>query len=229
MPNILIISLFGDIFNSNSRVYKIARAFSGEITFITPNFSHGEKRYKEKRKIFLSIQINIVYLSVPRYLGNLSVKRLYSHLTFALKLKSYLKKLDNKPEIIICLMPTSSAAYIAGKYCKKKKIFFVIDVIDLWPDSVIPFSKYKRLMNKLLFTWKALTNKSYSLADYISGESKAYAYAAHKVNPAVPWSFTYLGVDNLQTIQQIESSSLKLSKPDGVINLCYGGSLGTEL
>jgi hypothetical protein len=228
LPNIFFISLFGEINNSNSRVYKIDKAFSARSTFVTPDFSHGEKKYKEKDNHEKNPLTTSVYLTVPSYSKNLSFRRIYSHLVFASKLKYYLNRLVEKPDIVICLMPTSSAAYVAGQYCKNNNIMFVIDIIDIWPDSLIPLSRNKRLIKLLLLPWKTLTKKAYILADYISGESKLYTSTAHKINTNVPYTYTYLGVDKKQTDTLIASSTLSLIKAKDVINLCYAGSLGNS-
>lgn len=71
-------------------------------------------------------------------------------------------------------MPTSTAAYVCGKYCKKHGVKFVIDVIDLWPDSLRPIVAgiKNRLLNLFIFPWKYITIQSYKMADVILGESK---------------------------------------------------------
>jgi len=211
--------------NANSRVHKIANAFSSKITIVTPDFSHGEKTYKNKKEI-KSDKISIDYIHVPSYSSNLSLKRIYSHLIFAFRLNLYLKRLASIPDLVFCLMPTSSAAYVCGQYSRKNGIMFVIDVIDLWPDSLIPLTKSKGFIKKLLIPWQALTNKAYRLATYISGESKEYALVAHKMNPKVLWSYTYLGVNIALTRELIDQNTLDIKRPDKEIVLCYAGSLG---
>ncbi|MBK6564126.1 MAG: glycosyltransferase family 4 protein [Saprospiraceae bacterium] len=227
MNNILIVSLFGEINNVNSRVYKIAYAFSSKISFVTPDFSHGEKIYKKSCEI-KSEKVFVQHLHVPSYSANLSLKRIYSHLVFAFRLRLYLQRLESKPDLIICLMPTSSAAYVCGQYSRKNGIMFVIDVIDLWPDSLIPLVKNNAIIKKLLMPWQALTNKAYRLATYISAESSAYALTAHVINPKVPWSYTYLGVNVAQTRKLIDRNTSDIKRPNNQIVLCYGGSLGNS-
>jgi hypothetical protein len=124
------------------------------------------------------------------------------------------------------MMPPSGSAYVCGQYCKKERISFVVDVIDLWPDSLIPIFRGNRLLNLILFPWKYVTKEAYKMATYISGESKAYASVAHTVNPNVPWSHTYLGVNKGQTLKLVSQSKIEIKKPDDEIWICYGGSLG---
>lgn len=228
IENILIVSLFGEIFNTNSRVFKIDLAFAAKTTFVTPNFNHASKTFKEFGRDEEHSRIRITYLPVPEYSKNLSIKRLFSHLVFARRLSVFLKNLSEKPDMVICLMPTSSAAHVTGRYCRKNNLFYIIDVIDLWPDSLIPLSKNNRLLHFLIAPWRCLTHKAYKYANYISGESKAYAQAAHQINSKAPWSYTYLGVNVLEARKLIEASKLRIHRPADEIWLCYGGSLSNS-
>jgi hypothetical protein len=228
MKKIIIISLFGNINNINSRLRKIAKSLSGEITIYTPDFSHAEKKYKNINLFENTNSIKINHLHVPSYQKNLSVGRLFSHFIFAFKLKNELKHLPNKPDILICLMPPSLSALIGGIYCKKNNVKFVIDIIDLWPDSLSPLFKKNPLIKLIVWPWKFITNKAYGLADYISAESKFYALEAVKFNKIAPWSYTYLGVDSSQIQNQILMSKLNIVKNNNEIWICYGGSLGNS-
>jgi hypothetical protein len=196
------------------------------VTFVTPDFSHAERQYKSKLEPIDQRIFDVEYIHVPKYSKNLSIARMVSHLMFSLKLRSLLNRLKIKPDIIFCMMPPSGSAYVCGQYCKKERISFVVDVIDLWPDSLIPIFRGNRLLNLILFPWKYVTKEAYKMATYISGESKAYASVAHTVNPNVPWSHTYLGVNKGQTLKLVSQSKIEIKKPDDEIWICYGGSLG---
>ena len=126
MNKLMIISLFGNINNINSRVYKIDKAFNWETTFVTPNFDHSKKEFKKPIQS-QERRIHSVYIDVPAYSKNLSFKRIYSHLIFAKRLNHFLKTLrkSERPHIIISLIPTSTGAWFAGRFCKKHKIFFI--------------------------------------------------------------------------------------------------------
>ena len=170
-------------------------------------------------------------IDIPEYHSNLSLKRIYSHIYFAYKLKHYLHQLpQQETKVIYCSMPTSTAAYVCGKYCKKHGVKFVIDVIDLWPDSLIPIiGGFKgKLLNLILFPWKYITIQTYKMADVIMGESKEYANVAASYNRKVPVYPLYLGVDKHNVESSILQSKLTLNKPESEIWIGYGGSLGTS-
>lgn len=221
---ILLVSLFGS--SLSGRVGKIAAmTFGGDhCVIVSSDFNHGKKEYFSELEDKLPIKIE--RLHVPSYRKNLSFKRIYSHLKFAQSLKTYLNGLSERPDLIYCAMPSSSAAYIAGRYCKKHDIPFVIDVIDLWPDSLIPIVPFKKAINLCLLPWRWITHKAYCMADYISGESIRYAEVAHKINFNVPYSHTYIGVDTESIKKMVSESEVSLEKLDGEIWIGYGGSLG---
>jgi len=224
MKKILIVSLFGDLISgNNSRLYNIYNYAVARKTIVTTDFNHGNKVYKEKNLFH-----DIVYLHVPAYKKNISIKRIYSHLCFALNLRDYLNNISDKPDVIYCSMPTSSAAYVCGKFCKKNNIKFVVDVIDLWPDSLIPLNRVYKLLSPFLYFWKRLTISAYRKADVILGESKKYAEIAQHYNPNAQVYPLYLGVD-LEQIKYLKAQSdVNIIKPENEIWICYGGSLGNS-
>ena len=229
MTYCLIISVFGGNPNGtgNSRTSNILRAFSGKperYFYVTSDFSHHNKSYKND----MVDSGDSVYLHVPSYKKNLSFRRIYSHIVFAVRLRRYLLSLSCKPDSVYCSMPTSTSAWIAGKYCKKNNIKFIVDVVDVWPDSLLPLTSLKKVMSFLTWPWKKITISAYRKADVIIGESRKYADAASFYNPDVPSCPFYLGVDYGKTQRLISESGLVLTKPDGEFWIAYGGSLGNS-
>jgi glycosyltransferase involved in cell wall biosynthesis len=125
-------------------------------------------------------------------------------------------------------MPTTLAAFFSGMYCKKNKIPFVIDVIDIWPQSLYPLTRLSFLLKFLCYPWQLVANYTYGLADLLLAESKKYLETAGKHNKRAIKKYYYLGVDKNKTQELIKLSSLKLEKPTDEIWICYGGQLGTS-
>lgn len=226
---IIAISVFGSSMekDDNARITNVVKSLevkNNDVRYVTTDFIHSQKEYRE-------IKVNTknrCYIHVPSYKKNLSLKRIFSHIVFAVKLKIYLEKLPEIPNVIYCAMPTSTAAYVAGKYCKKHGVKFVIDVIDLWPDSLLPLTTYKKFLSFITLPWKWVTIQAYKMADIILGESKEYAFEAAKYNPSVPVYPFYLGVDTDKVQAAIDNNVLKIKKPESEIWIAYGGSLGTS-
>ena len=226
--NIYVISVFGSPVgsmnnNRGTNIFQSLKKNQIDAKYVTTDFNHGSKKYIDKKDFS-----NIYYIHTPSYRKNLSLKRVYSHIIFAIRLRRYLNKLSEIPRTIYCAMPTSTAAYVAGKYCKKHGVKFVIDVIDLWPDSLLPLTTYKKFLSFITLPWKWVTIQAYKMADIILGESKEYAFEAAKYNPSVPVYPFYLGVDTDKVQAAIDNNVLKIKKPESEIWIAYGGSLGTS-
>ncbi|MEI8274151.1 MAG: glycosyltransferase [Paludibacter sp.] len=222
---ILFISLFGDVnIDYNCRIGKVYNAFEGfDRLIVTADFNHSSKQYKSYHNSTFT-----KYIHVPSYQKNLSIKRVYSHIVFAIKLKKYLNRVEVLPKLIYCTMPSSLSAFYCGKFCKKKDVRFVIDVIDLWPDSLFPISFKFKLLKPFIYPWKFITNQAYSMADYISAESNMYAKIALSKGTTSSWSYTYLGVDVEEMNRLVLDSNLITLAKNDEIWICYGGSLGNS-
>lgn len=223
---IILISLFGDIHTKQSRIFNIYHHASDALVHtVTSDFSHGNKQYKNYKE-----SSEVSYIHVPAYKQNISLRRLYSHIVFAYKLKKYFRTLQVIPSTIYCTMPTSTAAYVCGKYCKKHKVKFVIDVIDLWPDSLFPIISGLRgkFLKLLTLPWQNITIKTYKMADIILGESKQYVNEAAIYNQKALVYPLYLGIDKNYANELITKSEQMLNKPNNEIWISYAGNLGTS-
>lgn len=221
----LLVSAFSNIQLPNNRIEVMMTHLPGDSVTIAADFNHPAKDYYPKE---LSNDKRQILLHVPSYKKNLSIGRIWSHLMFSWKLKKYLELNPEKPQVIYCAMPTSSSAYVCAKFCKKHGIKFVVDVIDLWPDSLLPLIKGSSIIKAILFPWTYMTRYAYRNADVIMGESMAYAQEAKKYNNKAPVFPIYLGVD-VDYITSVKSLwAIKLEKPKDEIWIAYAGSLGNS-
>ena len=220
----IFVSLFGER-RGNNRAANILRYLNDDVMFITSDFDHSRKQYKTPEELSGAFNIH-----VPSYRKNLSLDRVYSHIVFAYKLRKKLNSLQEVPTTIYCSMPTSTAAYVCGKFCKKHNVKFVIDVIDLWPDSLIPIMGRigARFVKFLIWPWQFVTIQTYKMADVILGESRQYAHEAACYNHRASVYPLYLGVDKKKVSELITESKLILYKPDDEIWIGYGGNLGVS-
>lgn len=222
MDTLILVSVFGDC-KGNNRASSILQRMDANALFVTTNYNHGEKRYKTMDEMK-----GTYCLEVPVYKTNLSLRRIYSHIIFAYKLKRFLNSLQQTPSVIYCAMPTSTAAYVCGKYCKKHGVKFVIDVIDLWPDSLMPIVGGMKGGQYLVSPWKHITVSAYKMADVILGESKQYVNEAALYNSKALVYPLYLGIDKRMVKKLIAESELVLNKLANEMWIGYAGSLGTS-
>ncbi|MDR4949067.1 glycosyltransferase family 4 protein [Neobacillus cucumis] len=156
------------------------------VTLLTSNFKHSDKQFRNKSEIQAissSLKYKIVMIDELGYQRNIGIDRIKSHNYFSKQLALYLKHNRQKPDVIYCAYPMMEAAFIVGKFAKKYKIPFVMDIQDVWPEAIknaIPLPE--RLVDLLLYPFTIYANKIYSLADYVVGVSKSYVQRVSKAN-----------------------------------------------
>lgn len=226
MAGLLLVSCFGNVnISSNNRLRSVYDNIDGTKLVLASDFNHWGKKYYSAREMANPQQIHI---HVPQYKKNLSIKRIWSHIRFAFGVRSILKKLQERPSAVYCIMPTSTSAYFCARYCKKNNIKFIVDVVDLWPDSLLPIVRFKSIFNLLLYPWTYLTHYCYKAADVIMGESAKYAYEAKRYNCKAEYYSIYLGVD-VPFINKVKDTvKLDIKKPDDEVWIGYAGNLGNS-
>ena len=169
MKRIWIIAPFTDIetLSNRNRFQYIANMLDKnfEVHLFTSDFIHINKKYRDKKlKDFYSYKIHLIHES--GYKKNISLKRAFSHLLFTNNLRNEIKRLG-KPDLIYCAYPLMTSAYFMGKFAKKNNIPFIIDVQDIWPESISSGINIDNIFVKvLMYPFSLYANKIYRLADY---------------------------------------------------------------
>lgn len=169
-----------------------------KITLITSNFSHINKKFRNNNWISdIDIGYKVVLIKETGYRNNIGLDRVKSHICFSQNLKKYLKSLINKPDIIYCAYPTMEAAFVAGRYAKLNNIYFILDVQDIWPESIkCAINLPEKLVDFLIYPLTLFANRIYSMADCIIGVSKTYVDRAKKANKnSKKYLTVYIGTD----------------------------------
>lgn len=135
-----------------------------EVVAYTSNFSHIRKEYRN------NISEGITAVDTLAYKKNLSFSRLYSHYRFA---KSVFKRVkEDKPDLLYVLAPANSLIKEAHEYKKTNKVKLIIDIIDMWPES-LPVNK--RIKNLFPFRlWRSYRSKYLNCADRLITECSLY-------------------------------------------------------
>lgn len=101
------------------------------VELLTTDFYHSKKEKIVKPHGFEDFELR--QFKVPTYKANISIKRLWSHFVFALKIYFYLRNETDKRSIVYCSFPPIFLALFSFLGTKNKNNF-VLDVQDLWPE-----------------------------------------------------------------------------------------------
>lgn len=110
---------------------------------------------KKKYQISNIDGVNYVHIKTSQYKGN-GLKRVINILQFYFNTKRARKKLEKeigKPDIIYASSPVPTAAVVGLSIAKKSKAKSIVEVRDLWPDSIVSFNVAKKnnILVKILY------------------------------------------------------------------------------
>ncbi|MDI4650323.1 glycosyltransferase family 4 protein [Cohnella hashimotonis] len=228
MKNVWIIAPFSNIDNigTRNRFQYISHMLYNEgykVTLFTSNFNHMKKQHITD-EVESCYPFEVKLIPETGYKKNVSLGRVVSHIKHGLNLKRYIKQLE-KPHIIYSAYPTMSVSYVAGKYAKKNKIPFIIDIQDTWPESISSAIDTDKLTVRfIMYPFTQLANKIYKMADLVFGVSETYANRANvsgtKCKEFIP---VYIGAEIDRFNQNNSSSSIVKNEDD--IWISYIGTL----
>lgn len=122
---------------------------------------------QENSKLFIERSygdLNFVHIKTSDYSGN-GVSRIFNMLQFPYRFISVAKQISDKPDIIICDLGALLAP-IPYMISKKLKAKFILEVRDLWPESIIEYKGFSR-RNPLVKIMYQLEKWMYKKADEI--------------------------------------------------------------
>jgi len=114
-------------------------------------FNHLRKRwyFDQDTEVKVKDKLIIKTLKGIGYSKNISLSRLLDHRIIARKFRKCAPGTD-RPDIIVCSMPSYDLAYEAVVYARKREIPILVDIRDQWPDNFLdafpaPVKKLVRL------------------------------------------------------------------------------------
>lgn len=186
--------------------YLISKGY--EVTIIQSDFSHFHKVHLNKAKS------DVISVETSPYKKNLSIERLISHYKFS---KEAFKIVENlEPDLIYALIPPNFLAKFAAAYKKKNpKVELVLDLIDLWPETM-PLPIKKTIFP--LSLWSRLRDNYLKYSDLIITECDLYQEVLYDVLKDLRVKTLYLAKEEIGL-----NVNPQLNKEE--INLAYLGSI----
>ena len=160
-----------------------------EVELLTSNFLHNEKIFRKEKDIcnFNTVnQLRITLINEKGYRRNVGFGRIVSHKKFSKNLKSYLKNKKSSYDIVYCAYPLIESSEVVIKYCDQEEIPFVLDIQDIWPESINTILKLPHFLLSILLlpiTFKA--NRIYRASVNIVAVSHTYLNRALRANSNV--------------------------------------------
>ncbi len=215
-----------DFSGNNSRFVYLAKLLTqnieNKVEIITSDFNHLTKKHFKKIDELRGVKVTALHES--GYTKNVCFKRFISHKELATNVGKYLKS-RQQPDVCYCAIPSLDVADMVARYCKKKKVRFIIDIQDLWPEAFKMVFHIPVLDSLIFAPMQKKANSIYRSADDIVAVSKTYAERAISVNNKCKTStVVYLGTER-ESFDEYAKSSVK--KYDG-ITVGYVGSMSAS-
>jgi glycosyltransferase involved in cell wall biosynthesis len=128
-----------------TRHFSLARELKGmghQPTIVASAFDHitrtGRLAHGESFRRELYGGVPFLWVRTPSYQGNAGASRLWNMLVFARAVEHrLLEQLDGRPDLIVGSSPHLFAAQAALRLARRLKVPFVLEIRDVWPQSLI--------------------------------------------------------------------------------------------
>lgn len=186
-----------------------------ETSVILSDFNHITKKRITKKNS------DCCYIHVPSYEKNISLNRIRSHLFFGKKTAFFLKQ--EKPDLIYLLLPPNNIAKYCTQYKKNNpNTKLIIDIIDLWPESM-PIGFIKK--TPFVWFWKKWRDNAIKIADYVFTECDLYQDKLVGVVDPSKTTTLHLYKEQTEEEKQLVQSIVNCKERDDVIRFAYLGSM----
>ena len=168
------------------------------VTLVTSSFCHFQKRHRDRESSALKdLPFDLVLLDEPGYSSNISFSRIKSHRKFVSELALWLIGQRGKIyyDIAYSAYPLVASNFLLSEFRGEFGYKLVIDVQDVWPESISAVSKFLGRNIWLLWIFSKRADRAYTSADALVAVSRTYLDRARKKCPTKNGLVVYLGSD----------------------------------
>ena len=234
--HIVIVNPFDALPWENNRLFRYSMLAAElarrghHVSWITADFYHGAKQYRKHPGADESLGARIVFVHVPPYYKNISLRRIISHRAYAHGALQALKSLHaSEPvHLVVASIPPTESARVAMEFCAEIGVVGLVDMQDPWPKLLASvFPRTLRNLFSLLFlgSFKHDVKIAVELASglvAISPENLDYLAEFRKGKNQVSQASFVLGFDS----QAIQISETGQKKADAPLVVSYIGNFG---
>lgn len=151
-----------------------------------------------------------------------NLKRVFSWMQFELKLRSWAKKIEEKPDIII-VSSLSLLTILNGIFFKKKfKTKLVFEVRDIWPLTLLDVGNFSK-KNSFYWFLRMIEKRGYRKADLIVGTMPNLKEHVEKsISSKFKFAYIPMGFDS----DNLNSEKKEWDFPESKFIVGYAGSIG---
>lgn len=196
-----------------NRFLYLARLLSKkhDVTLVTSSFNHSEKKQRLTPKHEENLEIHLI--PEPGYTGNVSLRRLWSHKIFVSNFIDWFLKssIEKNYQIVYSAYPFISTNIFLGGLKEKLNFKLVVDVQDIWPESISAVIPLFLKLPKFLMPFSYSADRAYRSADLLIAVSETYLARAKNANKNAKGLVAYIGSD-FDTIEKSSPQSLDAKK-----------------
>lgn len=180
------------------------------VTLVTSRFCHILKSHRDENKYLDGI--NVVLLDEPGYKSNVGFGRLKSHHEFCKNFEKFMLSTSGEYSVVYSAYPLIRTNYILGKLKEKLGFKLVMDIQDIWPESIFgPIPLLSNHLGKLILSpITKYANHTYAHADSLVAVSATYMKRADVKQLDNQYKeVVYIGADNLHFKSETKKSDQK--------------------
>lgn len=159
------------------RTGNLAKALLGlgcTVTWFASTFDHGQKRQRSSKTEVIDVadHYQIVLLKGPGYQKNASLGRVFHQFETGRQFLRIAPKME-RPDLIVSAYPTPELNFAASNFAMRRRVPYVVDVRDPWPDlfpqkpHLIPLKAwYKKLLKRSLRRACGIVSMSDKMLDW---------------------------------------------------------------
>ena len=234
MPRIAVISadtaLPGE--KGLGRVYDLSCRFQAEgfdTELILSDFQHWEKKYRTEEAMEVAAAaapFRITFQHGGRYSKNLDPRRIIGYRMLGKNIATYLN--TRSYDLIYCLIPDNYISFRAAQTARQKKIPFVVDVEDLWPEAMRMVLDVPVFSDALFWGFSHYAKKTYARASAVVGSSDSYRDEPLKYGIDVPLRRTFYVGNALSAFDRGAATPPPMKKRPEEFWVTYAGMLGAS-
>jgi len=211
-------------------LFNLALLNGFEATLLTSDFNHYTKEVRDVEKFYADYpkyKSIIKFIRMKPYRKNISLRRYLSNNQFEKSALKWFEEYGSAYDIVYVTLPAPIIADKIRVLCDRFGTKLVIDVNDLWPDSLRLLLKNEWLYNLSTFLIRKQVHKGYSNADCIISVSDEYRKIAEAVNKQYTSSKTvYIGSMLERFDAGVKEYKSNIVKPLNEFWISYIGTIG---